>query len=880
MKKNLLFSGLTVCLLLTGYDAISQFTPGINSPGFFKSDGEFPINTELAYIAAPYSQSYSSVAFDGTVYLVVWQDSRNEESDIYGARVDISGNLLDPAGFIICKEPGSQTAPAIATNGDFFLVVWRDERIDGSDNDDIYGARITTAGVVMDTSGFPICCAEDDQDYPAVASVGSDFCVTWADFRKGNDKDIYANFVQMDGTVSHVNGFPICTSSSYQSYPDICSDGIRYFIVWGDGQSADDDIFGSFVETNGTVSHPNGTAIAALPNDQNHPAIYYGEEQYFLAWEDDASGSNELIRGSRVNMNGSLLDPNGITISNFPELYCVWPDVCFDGSNFWVAYAKGNYGFNQDFDNLACRITSEGEVLDPSGILIAGTEYREEQPALAFDGQQMLICRQEVRNSSDIYGTFCDLQGNIIPTGGILLSPGFNNQLDGKISFDGTNYMTIWLDTRNDNSFDIYAARVNQQGMVIDQEALPIITGEGDCRYPSISFNGTHYLVVWEHGSDLFGVRVSTDGQVLDADGLVIYQGNWTQTNPSIASDGQNWLVVWEDGRNSTGNNSHYDIYGTLISTDGSIINPQGFPVIAYQTDQKNASVTFDGTNYVVVWEDYRSGFFFEPAIYGARVSPDGTVLDINGLALAVNEDKTLVNPSVAFSAGMLMVCYTEFNAYQDVSVVKFVRFTPQMTILDIDPVTIDPASNRQNSCLVTSFDNRFFVIWADDADFPSNYIAMSVVNTDGNIEERGILGETGESVSAPALTSGPSGKVLGLFSSFTETIGEDIINAKRLYGKQCEKGTGTSEQAEEDHVIIWPNPGQGEFRIANAKFQNKISRIKILDMNGKVMMEKEISREGKEEITIDASYLQAGVYFCRVTSANQLFTQQIVIIK
>jgi len=50
--------------------------------------------------------------------------------------------------------------------------------------------------------------------------------------------------------------------------------------------------------------------------------------------------------------------------------------------------------------------------------------------------------------------------------------------------------------------------------------------------------------------------------------------------------------------------------------------------------------------------------------------------------------------------------------------------------------------------------------------------------------------------------------------------------------------------------------------------------------MNGKVMLEKDDNQEGEEEITIDASYLKAGVYFCRVTSANQLFTQKIVLIK
>jgi hypothetical protein len=41
------------------------------------------------------------VAFDGTNYLVAWEDERSGSQDIYGARVTRGGVVLDPAGFLI-----------------------------------------------------------------------------------------------------------------------------------------------------------------------------------------------------------------------------------------------------------------------------------------------------------------------------------------------------------------------------------------------------------------------------------------------------------------------------------------------------------------------------------------------------------------------------------------------------------------------------------------------------------------------------------------------------------------------------------------------------------------------------------------------------------
>ncbi len=55
---------------------------------------------------------------------------------------------------------------------------------------DIDGARVTSGGVVLDTSGIAIATAYAQFD-PDVTSNGADYFVVWADHRGENNHDIY-----------------------------------------------------------------------------------------------------------------------------------------------------------------------------------------------------------------------------------------------------------------------------------------------------------------------------------------------------------------------------------------------------------------------------------------------------------------------------------------------------------------------------------------------------------------------------------------------------------------------------------------------------------------------------------------------------------------
>lgn len=66
-----------------------------------------------------------SIGFDGTNFLVSWTDGRDSLEQIYAARVSTSGTVLDPGGFPVLPEADEQISANIAYDGTNYLIVWQ-----------------------------------------------------------------------------------------------------------------------------------------------------------------------------------------------------------------------------------------------------------------------------------------------------------------------------------------------------------------------------------------------------------------------------------------------------------------------------------------------------------------------------------------------------------------------------------------------------------------------------------------------------------------------------------------------------------------------------------------------------------------------------------
>jgi len=848
--------------------------------------GEFLIDTNVVYVPAAGDQAAPRIATDDTTAFVVWYDRRSGTSyDIYGARIDEDGNILDPAGILIARGNSYDPNPDVAFDGTNYLIVWHYNESGNPYN--IYGTRVSKQGVVLDTEPFAISEATGAQMSPQVAFDGTNYLVVWHDSRSGSSYDIYGARVAQDGTVLNT-GIAISTAANYQYFPDVSFDGTNYMVVWQDERDGTFDIYGSRVNQSGVVQEPSGILISDAANDQNRPSIDFDGTNYFIAWDDGRTSSSYDIYGTRIDTGGNILNAAGIPISTATDIQSS-PSVSFDGTNYLVTWHDRRDGAN--YDIFGTRVNQSGEVQDPSGIHISNIDAQQTSPAVISYNDQWLVAWKDARNGSysDIYGSRINSSGTVTDPSGILISTSAQTQGKPAIASDSTNYLVVWQEDRGGGPpFDIYGMRIDASGNQLDEDAIAISTSAGSQEYPAVAFdNDSIYLVVWHDdrsGSsyDIFGARVSTSGNVLDAPGISISTATGRQRFPSVAFDGTNFLVVWADERDGS---STDDIYGTLVEPDGNVISPSGNVIADDANWQDNPSVAFDGTNYLVVWDDYGSGTFDED-IYGVRVNQSGNPIDGSSIAIST-ADEGQYRPVVAFDGTNYLVVWFD-RRISNASDIYGTRVNQSGAVLDASGIPIIAFTGTQQYPFVV-FDGTDYLVGCEN--FQSETVRNvlgAVVNTSGTVSEIYTISPftIDQYQPFPAAANGPGTQILIAFPDWADNITGNPSNTMRIWGKirlaaGIEENNDIIAENGKFDLKVSPNITQG---ICNISFIQSIGApvtLKLFNTAGILLNERTVGNSaGSYDLKIDMSDLSNGVYFIGVSSNNLQETKKTVLLK
>jgi pimeloyl-ACP methyl ester carboxylesterase len=131
-----------------------------------------------------------------------WEDNRNGNWDIYAQRINIGGTILwQTNGIPITSASGDQSNYQIISDGaGGAILVWEDNR---NGNRDIYAQRIDGNGnALWTTNGVAVTNNSSDQYEPQLCTDGANGAfIVWTDERNGN-KDIYAQHILSDGSLS------------------------------------------------------------------------------------------------------------------------------------------------------------------------------------------------------------------------------------------------------------------------------------------------------------------------------------------------------------------------------------------------------------------------------------------------------------------------------------------------------------------------------------------------------------------------------------------------------------------------------------------------------------------------------------------------------
>jgi hypothetical protein len=544
-------------------------------PGDADASGESIGNQEDVHIAA-----------GGAGFLVVWTDMRTSYNnfqgldqngrDVYAARLDASGNLIDATPIVVSQDFGIQEDPQVAWNGQHWLVVWKNETppdSGGAAPMKIFGARVSPQGTVLEAPFEILETPEFAGDIVemAVAANGSQWLVVGEADSGGG---LLGVRVAGDGTL--IDSLPVTLVAEAVGLHFRVSLHVaqgEYLLVSSDN--------GGFRARRLAADLQPLAAPIVLPNGE--PRVASNGTEYFLTW-DPVGGT---LFGSRMSRDGTLLDPAGI-----PLMESFWDagnasHVAWDGARWWVFHELPHPDGGLHF----VRVEPGGTVIDSPPVFVFDTGPASFVGAYAVAGagagglqlvwaDQDCSCPDESGSGVmpwDIRGRFISGAAQISPAASISRSRPAQTFPDLTAGPDG--FLALYV-SEVDEVQRINARRLDPLGSALDEAPIEIAAGPYVAN-PEAAWNGSVYLITWDDfyycaggdwppcGRFIHAVRMFADGTILDPEPIVVMPA-W---DGDVAALGDVFLVV---GRRFPGAAELVFPFGMRVDGDtGELLDPE-----------------------------------------------------------------------------------------------------------------------------------------------------------------------------------------------------------------------------------------------------------------------------------------------------------------
>jgi hypothetical protein len=273
----------------------------------------------------------SSIASNGSIIHVVWQDTRDTNSEIYYKRSTDEGVTWNNDVRLTINSSPSEI-PSITLSGSIIHVVWRDMR-DG--NMEIYYKRSndngTTWGADMRITNTPSVSS-----YPKVSSSGSTLHLVWQDISGSFFELFYKR--SSDGGITWSSETQLTThTSGVPGNPNLSCNESTVHLVWSDSKDGDDEIYYKRSTDNG-INWGSDVRLTNRIGSSGPPTISVLANDIHIAWVDSAK-----VYYKRSSNNGITWSVDTIlTPGTFGGQSSANPSIFLSGSMVHLAYSYGS----------------------------------------------------------------------------------------------------------------------------------------------------------------------------------------------------------------------------------------------------------------------------------------------------------------------------------------------------------------------------------------------------------------------------------------------------------------------------------------------------------------------------------------------------------
>ena len=469
---------LFICL---GSIGLASVAPGVAAAAWPAMPySNLPLHT------GPGDQYGVAVAPDGAGGMVVaWVDDLSGTSDIYAQRVTADGQVLWTAGGTpVSTVPSSQWDPRVIASGNGgAVVIWQDNR---NGNTDLYAQSVSANGVSQwAAGGVPVVAGSGEPYRFAATSDGAGGAiVAWYEFI-GGTAVIMAQRIDAAGALAWgASGLVVASGATNGRDPGLVPDGAGGAIIgwldWRTGNST--DIYAQRVTAAGTTAWAvDGVAVCTAPGSVYAPVMVPDDAGgAVFAWSDNRVSSYSDVYTQRLSGDGiAQWTTDGV-------LLCAadggqWETVIAPDGDGGAIVAWRDARMHGRYDIYAQHVSGTGTATWASdGVRLCNDEGTPHGLAITPDdvGGAFFMWSDSRDVPSHLYGQRIAASGDLAwPANGLPISLAAGGQSAPRVvAGGGGRALAAWVDSR-DGNFDIYAQGIEGSGY---DPSAPAITSVRD----------------------------------------------------------------------------------------------------------------------------------------------------------------------------------------------------------------------------------------------------------------------------------------------------------------------------------------------------------------------------------------------------------------